>query len=463
MRFRLTIFLGVLAWSGEALAHASERGHVLLLPTGHYLVGGALAVLASFLVLLLIPPAALDAIAAKRLKLFRVSDAPRIFVSLISFGVLIALVAAGLFGSRDPLSNPLPLVIWTLLWVGLSLVQSVFGNLWHWINPWSGPVRIVGLLTGKEAPFALAPRLAYWPAVALFFAFAWFELVYPAPSDPAILAQAVACYWIATFILMLAFGHEQWSARGEFLSVFFGMLSRFSIFERDEKGLLSLGWPGAKLWKAEALPLSGIAFLLLTLASVSFDGLSKTFFWLGGIGVNPLEYPGRSALACINTTGLLLAPLVLLSAYFLAVFIGEWLVSNRSTFRSSAGLLVWSIVPIAFAYHFSHYLTSLAVDGQYALKALSDPFALGWNLFGTSNMNVEAAIMMGHGPAWVVWNLQAAAIVGGHVLAVLVAHGLAFRLHPKNSDAVKSQIPLTVLMILYTVFGLWLLSTPTAG
>jgi hypothetical protein len=461
MRLLLTTCLGVLAWSGEALAHASERGHVLLLPTGHYLVGGALAVLASFLVLLLILPAVLDRVAAKRFALFRVSEAPRVLVSLISFGVLAVLVAAGLFGSRDPLSNPLPLVVWTLLWVGLSLVQSVFGNLWHWINPWYGPVRIVGLLTSKKAPFAL--RFGYWPAVVLFFAFAWFELVYPAPSDPAILAQAVAFYWIATFILMLAFGYEQWSARGEFLSVFFGMLSRFSIFERDEKGLLSLGWPGAKLWKAEALPLSGVVFLLLTLASVSFDGLSKTFFWLGGIGVNPLEYPGRSALVGTNTTGLLVTPLVLLSAYLLAVFIGERLVSNRSAFRSSAGLLVWSIVPIAFAYHFSHYLTSLTVDGQYAIKALSDPFALGWNLFGTSGLNVEAAIMMGHGPAWVVWNLQAASIVGGHVLAVLVAHGLAFRLHPQNGDAVKSQIPLTILMILYTVFGLWLLSTPTAG
>ena len=38
----------------HALAHASDRGHVLLLPTGHYLVGGALAVAASFLVLLFV-------------------------------------------------------------------------------------------------------------------------------------------------------------------------------------------------------------------------------------------------------------------------------------------------------------------------------------------------------------------------------------------------------------------------
>ena len=120
-------------------------------------------------------------------------------------------------------------------------------------------------------------------------------------------------------------------------------------------------------------------------------------------------------------------------------------------------------MPIALAYHFSHYLTALLVNGQYALVALSDPFSLGWNLFGTADMPVMAGIAAGSDAAWVMWNAQAAAIVGGHVLAVLAAHLLAFRLHPTVRAATASQLPLTVLMIAYTVFGLWLLSTPTAG
>jgi hypothetical protein len=62
-----------------------------------------------------------------------------------------------------------------------------------------------------------------------------------------------------------------------------------------------------------------------------------------------------------------------------------------------------------------------------------------------------------------LWNAQAAVIIAGHVLAVLVAHVLAARLHTKGRDAELSQLPLTILMIGYTVLGLWLLSTPTAG
>jgi hypothetical protein len=78
-------------------------------------------------------------------------------------------------------------------------------------------------------------------------------------------------------------------------------------------------------------------------------------------------------------------------------------------------------------------------------------------------MNVAAGLTAGSDSAWLLWNFQAAAIIGGHVLAVLIAHALAFRLHPSPAKAAISQLPLTVLMIFYTVFGLWLLSTPTAG
>lgn len=78
-------------------------------------------------------------------------------------------------------------------------------------------------------------------------------------------------------------------------------------------------------------------------------------------------------------------------------------------------------------------------------------------------MSVSAGIASGSAAAWQLWNAQAAAIIAGHVLAVLLAHGLAGRLHQRARDAALSQLPLTILMIAYTILGLWLLSTPTAG
>ncbi|MDX8455024.1 hypothetical protein RFM98_19915 [Mesorhizobium sp. VK9D] len=449
-----------------AFAHASDRGHVLLLPTGYYLVGGAFAVAVSFLVLALLPPAALDRFWRRRLPLLTLSDSPRTIASLLSFAGFAILIAAGIFGGRDPLSNPLPLVIWTLLWAGFTLLQGVFGDLWSWLSPWYGSWRVASRLFSRRSDGRHPPRLSswlgFWPAFVLFLAFAWFELIDPAPDDPARLAYAAGLYWLVSFIAMLIFGYNDWSKRGEFLTIFFSMVARFAPLERRETRL-SLCWPGAKLLAAEPLPLSGTAFLLLALSSVSFDGLSKTFFWLGLFGVNPLEYPGRTALIGIGSFGLVLTFVLLAAVFALAVLLGQRLAGERHLFGKTAGLLVWSIVPIALAYHIAHYLTLLLVDGQYALVALSDPFAQGWNLFGTANMMVEAGVVAGAESAWWLWNIQAGVIIAGHVLAVLVAHGLAWRLHPQPSRAALSQLPLTLLMIAYTIFGLWLLATPTVG
>ncbi|RWE92495.1 hypothetical protein, partial [Mesorhizobium sp.] len=312
------------------------------------------------------------------------------------------------------------------------------------------------------------PWLGCWPAVVLFFAFAWFELIDPAPDDPARLAWAAGFYWLLSFAAMLVFGYRDWSRRGEFLAVFFAMIARFALLERNEVersegGRLSLCWPGATLSDAAPLSLSGIAFLLLALSSVSFDGLSKTFFWLGLFGLNPLEFPGRTAVIGIGTFGLVLTFVLLAAAFILAIVLGQRLAGSQHSLSQAAGLLVWSIVPIALAYHVAHYLTALLVDGQYAIAALSDPFALGWNLLGTAGMQIEAGVAAGAGSAWWLWNLQAGVIIAGHMLAVLVAHGLAWRLHPVPARAALSQFPLTVLMIAYTVFGLWLLATPSVG
>ena len=419
---------------------------------------------ASFCALALLRPAALDRYFQARLPLFVMADRGRTATSLCSLAVVLMLVASGFLGSHDPLANPLPLVVWTVLWVGFTLLQGAVGHVWYWLDPWYGIHRFATHMLGIRKFRAFPRWLGLWPAVLLFLGFAWFELIDLAPEDPPRLAAAVSAYLVATLAAMMVFGHEPWGRRAEFLSVFFTMVARFSVLDWDRSGdrSVSLCWPGAKLAAAEPMPASGVVFLLAVLASVSFDGLSKTFLWLGANGINPLEFPGRSAVMTINSAGLLAAIAVLAALFFLAVWLGL-LIVDIGSLLGSAGLLIYSIVPIALAYHSSHYITALLVDGQYALVALSDPFGRGWNVFGTAHRHVEAGIVMGHDSAWAIWNAQAVAIVSGHVLAVVLAHRLSLRLHADESKAVISQVPLAVLMVGYTLFGLWLLSTPSAG
>ena len=55
------------------------------------------------------------------------------------------------------------------------------------------------------------------------------------------------------------------------------------------------GPPGAQILRAPPLAPGEAAFVALAIASVSFDGLAATFWWLARLGINPLEFPGRSA------------------------------------------------------------------------------------------------------------------------------------------------------------------------
>jgi hypothetical protein len=450
--------------AGAALAHTSERGFILLLPTGYYLLGGALAVAASFVVLLAAPAERLRRWCDARLVLAQVTAPSETAISLASFAVLALLIAAGYFGSRDPLANPLPLTVWTIWWVGLTLAHALFGNLWRYLNPWIGPFR---LLHGARRNAPLAYRLGYWPAVIGMLAFAWFELIHPAPDDPAILAQAVIVYSIVTWIGMALFGAEAWLARAEPFSIFFALIARVAPLQSEpvapRQRQFFLAIPGRALADLPPLPPSGTLFVLLTLATVSFDGLSKTYWWLGLNSINPLEFPGRSAVMGINSFGLV-ALWLLLSATFLAcIRAGGALTGRRDPFWPQAGALAASILPISIGYQFAHYLTAFLVNIQYATIALTDPFARGWFHADDRMHQVTTSFLSNHAGVTMIWNLQAAGIVLGHIVAVLVAHLVTLRQADNRRAALASQAPLAILMVTYTLFGLWLLSAPAAG
>ncbi len=464
--------LGLGLWlcmRATAFAHASERGVVMLLPTHYYLVGGTLAVAISFVVLGLVPSRPIRRVFARRSREFAIPAVVPLVLSWFSFFTLAFLIYTGFEGSRDPLANLLPLTIWTVWWVGLTLLHGVLGDLWAAINPWIGPYWLVMWLLSRARPsqvtrglLPLPMSVGYGLAIVGFAAFAWFELMSLAPDDPDGLATAVAVYWVYTFIGMIVFGQEDWCGRAECFSVFFRFLSRLAVLQPGKRGL-AFSVPGAGVLNHPALPVSGVLFLLLTLASVSFDGLNKTFWWLGLNGINPLEFPGRSAVTWINTVGLAATFIVLSAAYAVAVRMGWWLAGRKGPFADHFGGFVLAIIPISLAFHFAHYLAVLLINGQYVLVTASDPLSQAYDLLGFADYQVTGSWLTDHHTVALIWKLQAGVIVLGHILAVVFSHALALKRYGRTRRAVISQVPLTVVMVAYTLFGLWLLATPVAG
>lgn len=450
------IALGVLflfAGAGPVLAHASGRGFVMLLPTNYVIWGGALAVLVSFLAVSVLPRRAAPVPLAE--PALHVPSRAAVALSLLSAAVIAFVIISGLRGPNDPAENLLPLGVWTLWWVVIVLLHPVFGNLWGVLNPFTG---IHALLRGDaKPPLAYPAWLSYWPAVAIFFAFAWFQLVYPAPEDVKLLALAVTLYLVFTLLAVLIFG-PIWLRRGDPFAVFLHQLGAAAPLSAE-----GLRRPGAGLLALPPLPLSGVLFVLLTLSSISFDGFANTFFWLSGVGVNPLDHPGRTALMGANTLGLLAAFIVLAAAFLAAVYAG-WLWSGRGVdFHSLCGRLVYSLIPISIAYHFAHYLGDTLVNLQYLAVELNDPLHSGADLLGLGDFHVTSSFLNTASGALAIFTAQTAAIVLGHVIGVAVAHAMLAEAGLPKLQALKLEAPLAFCMVAYTAFGLWLLAAPSVA
>ncbi len=456
MRYFILI-LGLFS-PAPALAHASEQGFVLLLPTDIYIAAGVASVMLTIALLAVVP-----ASVARRLfhpqALIRLPAPRGQHLSSCAAAMLLAcLVWIGLTGSRDPLANPLPLFIWTLWWIGLVVLQGLIGNLWRWINPWSGPAALLARLTGMRAPWRYPRRIGFLPGIVIFLAFATLLLADPAPADPARLALFAGGYWYLTLLGVVLFG-PRWLIRAEALTILMRSYARISLFGR-RGAKLAIGLPGWQVMARPYVPFGLAVFILVLLGTGSFDGLNETFWWLDLLGLNPLEFPGRSAIVSQTVIGLIVANALLIAIYSASIWLGLKLAGSTIGLPAAFRLFSPSILPIALAYHLAHYLTSFMVDSQYALKALNDPLSNGADLLGLGTFYVTTGFFNSTDSVRAIWLCQAGTVVIGHVLAILLAHALALHAFSTTRRAALSQAPLAGFMVLYTFFGLWLLASP---
>jgi hypothetical protein len=369
----------------------------------------------------------------------------------IGVALLALVVVAGLTGTESYLNNIAPTFIFIVFWVGLAFASALFGNLFAAFSPWRAIGRVTGGLVSRARggrPIAHRPYpewLGRWPAAIGIFAFTWIELVSGWSEDPRMLAVAVLAYTAITLAGQAAFGVETWSRRGEAFAVYFDLFSRIAPVERRD-GVVGLRPPLAGLPKLDVGP-GTVAFILVTIGTVTYDGLSQGQFWTDIVGSNPSKF--------VDTLGLL-AGVALVSTFYALGVAGARSVGgnlNAATLRRG---FVHSLVPIALVYVAAHYLTLLVFEGQSIAYLASDPLGEGWDLFGTSG----AAIDFGAISQNQAWYLQVGFVVLGHVAALMLAHDRALSLYRGSRLAVRSQYWMLAVMVGFTTLALWLLAAP---
>ena len=452
-----------------AAAHGLGQRYELPVPLGFYLTGAGLAVGLSFLLMAWLMRRGGSSV-SRSIELGRLADrvltgpALRWTVRLGALSVFALLVAAGLVGAQQPFKNITPIAVWVLWWVGFTYLAAFVGDLWPVVNPWA---TVYDLVRGGRPPGRpLATYPARWgvaPAVLAFVSFAAMELAWSQSEVPRSLAWAMLGYSAVTWIAMAVFGRDEWLARGELFSVYFAVLGRFAPLAarsgNPHRGLVARPFAVGLLVERPVSPTMTL-FVLLMLASVTFDGLIETPIWAAAlhelrdrVAGSPVASWSDNVMAAIGW-GVFAALFPLL--YGVVARAMAWSAADASARRDLGGWFVLTLVPIGIAYHLAHYHSLLLVGGQYAFPILSDPFGWGWDLFGTTLYRVDFSVVN----AASIWYLSVGAIVLGHVVAVYLAHVMALRVYGNARTALQSQIPMLVLMVYYTMSSLWILSQP---
>ena len=463
-----TLAAGVLlGLPGAASAHAFGQRYDLPAPLGYFVAGAAAAVALSFVVAAVFVRRAprADRDSHFVIPLGPLLPALKPVLQVLSVLLLCAVVVAGFIGNRNPEMNLAPILVWIVWWVGLSFLVACVGNIWAALDPWRAIfegldtlARRLGLTGGISLGWPYPPRLGMWPAVALLLIFVWIEVVYPRAAVPSHIAWFALAWSAVTLTGMVCFGAEAWRRHADVFAIYFATLARFAPLDVGPDGRsVVLRLPGRGLIAGEAASLAMVGFVLAMLSTVMFDGL---------LGTQAMTM-AHAALAdwmtlhplaggyVLGTAGIIGMWLAFLAAYLLACAVTARIIPDRPT-GAIARLFVLTLVPIAIAYLIAHYFHYLLVQGQLIIPLLSDPLGRRWDLFGTASYYPDIGLL----DARFVWNLALASIVAGHVISIWLAHRVALREFGSRGTAVAASVPLTVLMVIYTVVSLLIVADP---
>jgi hypothetical protein len=460
---RLAATLALTLSTPHVRAHAFDERYDIAVPLPYFIFGATAAVALSFVVAAVFARASDAAGESPRplLNLGPVLPWLRAVGAVSSVMILAMVLAAALFGTRDPVMNLTPTFIWIVWWVGLSLVCACIANVWPALDPWralcDGAARVV------RRPKRIAPRCPYprrlgaWPAVALLLFIGWFEVVYPEGAEPRRLGAAVVAWTVFTLSGYALFGREAWRRNGDVFAIYFETLGRFAPLARGpDTRSVELRAPGAALITLDLPSAAMVGFVIAMLAVVLFDGLlSGEAWWAAQAHVMravPVFADPRSARA--GAAGLVVLWLLLLSGYALACW-ATALAAGRPPGRFVRAF-AYTLVPIAIGYNIAHNFSNLLVQGQHAIALISDPLGRQWNLFGTAGHRPNMRIV----DPRTTWHVAIAAIVGGHVISIWLAHRVALREVGTRAAATFACIPLTALMLIYTAISLAIIAEP---
>jgi hypothetical protein len=360
------------------------------------------------------------------------------WVGVLVLGVV---VVTGLVGPSNSAVNLAILIVWVGWWAGYTMSVYLLGNSWPAFNPW----RMLAEFVPRPDEGNLPERFGVWPSVIGLLGLVYLEVVTPVAEDPRLLAGVILGYSVVTLTGAAVYGPSTWFDRVDPIARIFRYYGLVAPIQRTADGF-EFRLPGAAVVEHSDLQdVSGTAFVIAILWVTTYDGVVSTPLWASLIGpVIESDVPA-----------FLVYLLALLAGY--GLFLGLYLAGSRiardtaETYLKPTFIgrrLAPSLLPIAAGYHLAHFL------GYFLSLLPALVVVLGTPLAPPSQVPLLTI------PGW-FGPLQLLFVLIGHVMAVWVAHSIAFDLFSGRLQPIRSQYPFIALMIFYTMVSMWIVTSPT--
>jgi len=434
------------------LLHGLGGAQDLPVPAPLAITAGGVALLASFLVLVLAwrrprydhDPAARPQAGERILSVLDSATAHAFWrvVGLAFFGYVTWALIAG----PDNNNNPVLGMFYVLVWVGIVPASLLLGRVARALSP----VRTIDLLLGhvvrghpSRGLLTYPERLGNWPAAIGLFCFVWQELV-----DPDQVALATIQTWLAVYLVVMLLGTaifgDVWLERADPFEVYSDLLAKLSVWGRDDEGRLRLRSPLANL--ATVTPRAGlVAVVAVLFGSTAFDSYKDSLRWVKFVDAHTTHVTAFNSGALV----------VFCAVVGLTFSVAAHATATRPglTRKGLPAAYAHSVVPIIVGYMTAHYLSYFVEQGQQTIIQLSDPMVTGADYLGTAGLTPN--LWLSAHPTFLA-TTKVVAVVIGHVVGIVAAHDRALTLLPER-HRVTGQLAMVAVMVCYTVAGLYLL------
>ncbi len=347
---------------------------------------------------------------------------------IFGFIILTLLIFPGLVGNEGAKTSITPLILWVFLWIGIPVLGLIFGDIYAKFNP------LAIFPSNEKRPSTV------WLASVLFLGLTWFELVWRKPGNPTHIGIVFIVLLLVTTVARIFFGKASIEVDPLHLLHHLYAKLQFTVSRPIYKNMLE---NIANLSNFKGMEY----FILLMIGTVTYDGLRGTTFWYNLFGSSTLKIS-------FSTLAFLSINIIIISSYRFACWFALKVSGEKKELNEISLLFAHTMLPIAFAYHVTHYLSLLLYESQTILYRLNDPYGIGWNLFGVEEISVNYFLT----PV-ALWGIQVFVTLAGHMLSVVLAHDLAIKLFGhQQSD--KTQYIFLLITVGLTLQALFVLSVP---